>query len=368
MNKTIQVFLLSLSAFILASCSKEKTADEGVLFPHLSISDVENQKIKASEIFTDYRVIPLETTENSLLGGRFVKIIKKGPFFYIQSINDVVVFDNDGKFVNRLSHVGTGPEEYEQLYDFDVVEKYNEIWVSSAKGIYRYDSQTMAFKGLISVSFFVNEFKYLKDGTIIASTPDDVRFKIINMEGEVLQSFLENDRVNIGKTAIQFVEIDGRIISQLASTNEAICYDPESKEFSMINILPPSSELYTTATAREYHEKYGFRDSREKLSESFIGVGTFRKIGDTVLMTLQYPGFEWSLAVNQGQVTRVYPYHPEDKSMLTDDLSPTNTFLLFNTLIVGESDDSFIFMYDPEEDSDDNPGLIEVKKVKLNKN
>lgn len=113
MNKTIQVFLLSLSAFILASCSKEKTADEGVLFPHLSISDVENQKIKASEIFTDYRVIPLETTENSLLGGRFVKIIKKGPFFYIQSINDVVVFDNDGKFVNRLSHVGTGPEEYE---------------------------------------------------------------------------------------------------------------------------------------------------------------------------------------------------------------------------------------------------------------
>ena len=364
-----KVFTLLLATVLLAGCEKnEGGKQDSALLPDLNISDVATKEVAASDIFTDFRVIPLETTDSSLIAPRFAKYVLKDSLIFVKSMNDVVIFDNNGKFLNRLSRVGHGPEEYDQILDIDIVSKYNEIWVSFSRGIVRYDISTLKFNGVINLPFFANAFKYLEDGTIIVDTPDDVRFKIVTMDGEVIKTFFENDRVNIGRSAVAFVNVDGRVVSQIDSTNDAVCYDVKKKEFSLEPILPQTAGLLTMADNVEYHKQYGELDFMEHIDESFTSIGAFRKVGDSALVTLLSPGREWKLGIIKAGESKVYPYFPQDKAMLVSNLAPTDSPMLFTTMICTDSSDSFVFVYNAPEDTEENPGLIVVKTVKLSEN
>ncbi len=252
---------------LLSSCKELKQDTADVLFPAISVADdkdIATSKCDLSDIFTECRIIPLETSEKSLVGGRQMKLVKSGSHFFLKSENDVVIFDREGKFVNRLSHVGGGPGEYDSLFDFEVVPHYNEIWVSSSKGIYRYDSNTMEFTGIIELPFFVNAFKYIDDETILAKTPEEQTYKVFSMTGEVTQSYYDQDTANSIDTPVDFLAIDRIIVNQLGSSNDVVCFDPSTKEFSIRQLNSPSDNLETAEINREYMDKYGYFDFTDK--------------------------------------------------------------------------------------------------------
>lgn len=367
-KKTLKLLSYILGTMLLLpSCKEEKPNTANILFPSISVDDtkdIANTKCDLSDIFTDCRIIPLETSEKSLIGGLQLKVVKSGAQYYIKSENDVVIFDKEGRFVNRLSHVGGGPGEYDSLFDFEVVPQHNEIWVSSSKGIYRYDAATMNFNSLIPLSFFANAFKYIDEETILAMTPDENTYKVFSMAGEVTRSYYDKDVANSVNHPVDFLKIDNLIVNQLGESNDVVCFDPATKEFSIRQLNDPSGNLETAEINREYMDKHGYFDFPAKVAADYIGISSFRKVGDTVLEVLRYPSQEWALAVSQGDKTKIFPYYPADKSVITNNVTPPTDPRLINTLIVGESSDSFLFLIYSDSDTDEsNPQILEVLKL-----
>lgn len=76
----------------------------------------------------EIRLIPLETTDKSLIDGIY-KIITTEEYIYIMDRfqgRNVIIFDINGKFVKRFSQ-GQGPGEFSRLYDIDYDYKNNEL-------------------------------------------------------------------------------------------------------------------------------------------------------------------------------------------------------------------------------------------------
>ncbi|MDE5998352.1 MAG: 6-bladed beta-propeller, partial [Muribaculaceae bacterium] len=181
----IMAFTVIAIAGMASSCSKQgKDADPNVLLPEITLGNYVEAKTPLSEIIGDYRLIPLETTDESLIGGRTNKIIKKDGHIFVRSNNEVLMFSESGNFQDKLSRVGGGPEEYESIFDYDIVPEYEEIWVSSNRGIVRYKYPSMEFSGIIPLKFFANSFKYLDNDTFIAYTPEDIVYKVVSMDGK----------------------------------------------------------------------------------------------------------------------------------------------------------------------------------------
>lgn len=347
---------------MLTACHKEKVSKDGVLFPECSITNNVNEKTKLSSVFTKYRIVNLQTTDESLVGGRANKIIKSSGRFYIKSDKEILIFGNDGQYLSKLSRFGMGPEEYKEIYDFDVVPDKDEIWISTIDGLYRYVANSGEFKGKIKFDFYINAFKYIGKDQFIAKTPDDKVYKICDTDGNVLQSFFDKDLANSAYKPVNFIEINGLILDQLLDSDDAVCYDPDNQEFSMIKIIPNNGKLTTAQLNREYYERYGYRDQLDKLYEAYIGIGAFRAIGDQMLMTLQYPGAKWGLTVKKGSECKTYTYYPVENGSLINDILPKADPRMFNTMICTESPDSFIFICISDDD-ESNPLLLEVFSI-----
>lgn len=348
------------SVILLSGCSGNSGQKEAVLFPDMTLENKVSKKISFQELFPNYSITPLETTDESLIGGRSNKTIKRDSCFYVRSVNDVMIFNLEGKFINKLSRVGSGPGEYESLLDFDVVSEKGEIWVSAAKGIYRYDSRTLDFIDIIHLPFFASEFKYLTNGTIIIRTNEDEYLKICNTEGEELQSFFKADMANSVSYPVSFISIDDKVVWQLNRSNDVVCYDPDDAEFSYATLIPDKKSVATSQDNREYMEKYGYFDADEMIDRDFITVGPFRKIKDCGLMVARYPDDKWFLSVSKGNTSIEYQFFPEDESKLDlGAIHPENPRFI-NTLINGESPDSFIFLFQPKDDENSNPCILQV--------
>ena len=114
--KRIGYYCLMLLAF--ASCSRSPQPMEA-LYPVQGYTDLSQEKVKLSSLFAEYRLIPLETNDSSLIGGRGNKVLQRDSSFYIESENTILSFDNDGHFISRFDKRGSGPEDYIDISDFE---------------------------------------------------------------------------------------------------------------------------------------------------------------------------------------------------------------------------------------------------------
>ena len=80
--------------------------------------------------FTSQRIIPLETTDESLMGD--IKRIKvyDDTYFILDSRNVIFRFDKDGKYLSKIARQGRGRGEYLDIRSIDVFE--DEVYVLSS--------------------------------------------------------------------------------------------------------------------------------------------------------------------------------------------------------------------------------------------
>lgn len=108
---------------IFYSCGRKginERDDTGSIIVIDLFSESESEITMASDILTDLDYISLQTTENALVGS-ITKIVTRDNKIYIKnSIDEILCFDNGGKFLNKLEKIGRGPEEYTFIADFDV--------------------------------------------------------------------------------------------------------------------------------------------------------------------------------------------------------------------------------------------------------
>lgn len=108
---------LLLLQFFICSCSVDNVKD---LSPTLQIDLSQSEyNIVADSIFEAAKYIPLETTDNSLIS-TIDKIIIYDNTFYIldKKQKSIILFNNQGKYINKLNNIGRGPNEYLSLEDF----------------------------------------------------------------------------------------------------------------------------------------------------------------------------------------------------------------------------------------------------------
>ena len=156
------------------------------------VSDTQevSSRVNLSEVLSDYRFIPLETSPESLIGGMVMKLAKKSNRFYISfNVSKLLIFNNDGKFIRSVSAIGGGPGEYLQLLDFDVNDSlialldYKKIHFFSLEGVY---------ENSVSIPCTGMNIKLLSDGNIAVRTSNEsYSIYIVNREGKEISKHLE---------------------------------------------------------------------------------------------------------------------------------------------------------------------------------
>jgi len=101
-----------------------------------------------------YDVVPLETNVESLIS-QIGRISIYGNNFYVldRSSGSVLIFDEQGKFLKKISHIGRGPGEYTSLTDFGIDTKNNNIvlYCDRPKKIIVYALEEDKWQGEMSV-------------------------------------------------------------------------------------------------------------------------------------------------------------------------------------------------------------------------
>lgn len=357
--------LAAMALVSMSSCGgEEKVENPTTLFPSCNLSEVENTS-ELSNLISGSRIINLETSDSCLIGGRDGKILKRNSIFYIRSINDVILFGNDGKYLRKLSKVGSGNGEYANMRDFDVAcrPEADEIWVASNKEIDRYDSGTLDFLGKIKSDNYINQICYVNDSTILTVTPGDQSIRVITIDGQVRKTELDKDEANLDAQPVQFRKVGDYIVYKISSTNEALAYSPSQDEFFRTEIIPASEKILTTAANREYCDKYGYLDQPSKIAKDFIRISSFQTDGDSYVMTTFHPGS-----------SPVFTYGAKDKASQSWEISSDNLkigditlsrMMPLLTIIACDSDNGFLCELSSSfiegRNPEDNPSLLEIK-------
>lgn len=106
---------LLIIVLLLICCSRQRSS-----IPEIDILAPDGQEIKnLSEIAADIQYVPLETRPEALMRGvNYLKV--KNERYYINTVLEILCFDESGRFLFKLSQQGRGPGEYTYLPDFDV--------------------------------------------------------------------------------------------------------------------------------------------------------------------------------------------------------------------------------------------------------
>ncbi len=123
----MKITILPILLIFLCSCGRTNTNEQTNIDQVLGIdllSETETIIKNLSEIATNVEYIPLQTSQNALIGSNIQKFISIGKRFYIETSGGlgsvIMCFDIDGKFLFKLQNRGRGPEEYSFITDFAV--------------------------------------------------------------------------------------------------------------------------------------------------------------------------------------------------------------------------------------------------------
>ncbi len=122
--------LLFLFLFsVLFSCKENIKKSSDITDIVIDPSDIKESYDINEDYAGDIELIPLETTDESLIA-RISKVIFSNGKYYIldRKSSSVLLFDSKGKYLSKLSKKGQGPDEYTRLNSFTVVN--DTLWVS----------------------------------------------------------------------------------------------------------------------------------------------------------------------------------------------------------------------------------------------
>lgn len=204
MNTKIILLLIFILNF---SCKQEKVSDISHFV--INTSFTEKDRIKLSDFVESIDIIPLETNQDCLVES-VGKLVKYNDFYYIASttnvINKILIFDKNGKFIYKLDKKGSGPNEYIDIRDFDVIDNDKIVIISrSNPGIYIYDIHKDSCILHKNIDIYPNNilakenyFYIMNDGTKFRRETNDLIFKY-DKQANYINSFfkVEQETLNI---------------------------------------------------------------------------------------------------------------------------------------------------------------------------
>ena len=143
-------------------------------------------------IVKEVKIVPLETTKNSLLDGIY-KVITTDEYIYIMDNfkgKSLIIFTKEGKFIKRLSH-GQGPGELQRLYDIDYDFQTNELIAYQHSFFLFFDKEgNFLRQERLPINF--DNFISLDNGYILRTAPVQGNTHLDDKEG---YTFLFTDKI-----------------------------------------------------------------------------------------------------------------------------------------------------------------------------
>jgi hypothetical protein len=172
-NITVKILLIILT-FGCYSCTTKKNTIPHALHTVTVLDNEMHEFHKASDIFDNITLIPLETTDESLIGS-VSKVAVIDSIIYIQCNRSLslLMYDMQGHFLNKICKIGQGPGEYTYLNDFTVLPN-KDILVIDHKQLICYDRYGN-YKKTYKLSFTCDAVETLNDSILIfnGSSDDD---------------------------------------------------------------------------------------------------------------------------------------------------------------------------------------------------
>lgn len=190
---------------MLACTNKLKQEIDTSNYKLITIDEIpENAGLKYSEVFDSIKIIPLETTDESLIG-RIDKVIYHDNRIYVMDqvlSKSVLAFNSDGKYLFNIGNNGKGPGEYDEPNDIAIDQFSNKImiWCNNNRKIlsyyfdgtffeeikldYLFDSFSVVGPGIFAL--YIDRTNYVDNGIKIKH-----HLLIVNKSGEVLKHEFE---------------------------------------------------------------------------------------------------------------------------------------------------------------------------------
>lgn len=337
--------LYTIILLVLTSCQKK--IDTPVLFGNISITGEKNSKVKLSELFgTNYRIIPLETKEESLVG-QINKIKKYNNQYYILTSNHILFhFDENGKFISSLNKRGKGPEEYLSIEDFDVYPNGDktEIWLTDFTKIKIYNSTDLSFLRTINFPFVVHKFKRINNDRLLLMTGQNEKsLTLCNDKGDTIKTFLDKEVPFLTLKPIQFTAFHSKLIFPLGMSNGFVSYNPENDSFEK-GIYTTKDNLLPEQELTELYAKHGIDYLGEIKNYTYIR--NFVQINEKTYIDLYIPSKRCITAIRNGNATTVQ-YAPENN--IINDLFDSGSSNYLTSIGMGESENSLILYIDSQD-------------------
>lgn len=129
-----RVLAILIVAVLIISCTQQRTLIVPILSEEYLIIDIDGEEMgyTASDLFESGRVVYLETTTDSHIAS-IDRIICDSRYIYIldSRLQAVFIFDQDGKYIEKIKNIGRGPGEYIQLSDITIDDNGNIILLSN---------------------------------------------------------------------------------------------------------------------------------------------------------------------------------------------------------------------------------------------
>lgn len=203
MNKLV-ILPLAL-VFLIISCKPETSTSlsEIIIDPAqaLEVYDL------ASDVETEFDILPLETTDSCLIGN-IVRIEHINGMYYVLDDNSIIYkFNPEGKYLSKLDKKGRGPEQYLSIRDFAVVG--DSIWIFDGMSfkLSCFDKNSNKIKDIQTntiITGIAHAGDYVYGGGNWFGYKDEnfqiVRYNLINGEMEKLLPYPKQayDYVNVG--------------------------------------------------------------------------------------------------------------------------------------------------------------------------
>lgn len=242
---TMKYNLLIISVLLLilfSSCASTGSSEGQFEVPSIKVALNNTQTLRLSDCFEEVSYIPLETSDDFLLG-YIGKMLIEGNSIYFLSSKSVYSFDlNSGKGKMNLSKLGNGPGEYKSLFDF-VIDKNAgniELLDNNDKKIFVYDLKGN-FQNSLSLPFM--PFAFFKKTSSLYS------FYNNNLKSEISSSKIVDYDVELQNKCNEYFPIDEKMAEYFFLGDEKV-FNQSSKGFYCH--ISPIDTIY------KYDEEKGF--------------------------------------------------------------------------------------------------------------
>jgi hypothetical protein len=264
-----KIIILLVLIVVIVSCStKKKTLSDECI---TSLKPEPNEPQLLSSMIKSVRFIPLETTEQSLIGRLLMKIKKINNKYYVSfDFKELLEFDENGKFIKKIGRIGGGPGEYVELDDFDVFENGNIIIEGVQKLIF-YDKDGK-YQHTVELEFMPGNMKLVQNNRIlIFGSGTEYGIHEVDLSGKIIKKELKMNLATKNYKLIHFVNYgQDKTITQIGNSNEFIFYDFNGKNFSYTKLLCDDGILNSVSDEKLWQTTSDFKDVYKNIQDKAI--------------------------------------------------------------------------------------------------